>query len=198
MLLSKIRLSSQPQGLKNVKDCSTQNHQLSLKNQLSADTVSFKGLTGSVMLKEFVKPANKVLELVRPQYIAMREATNILGKASSSKLVGMANQIIADYKPLESIVIIDKKPHLCQVHIQNFPAGNALCLDVGKGHEAKRYKITLNNKDKITEASMFSLLKPDENGFFSEPVSLINNQRLYSHVTSTISTLLKTLSGLSH
>ena len=65
MLLSKIGPRSQPQRITNINDYSTKNTQRSLKNQLSADTVSFKGLTGSVMLKEFVKPANKVLELVK-------------------------------------------------------------------------------------------------------------------------------------
>ena len=129
----------------------------------------------------------------------MRDATNTLSWASpSSKIAKIAEQIITDFKPLESIVIIDKKPQICQVHIQNFPAGNALCLDIGKGHEAKRYKITLNNKDKITESSMFSLLKPDENGFFSEPVSLLNKPRLYNNVTETIKALLGTLSELKH
>ena len=184
MLVNKITsLSSFANRPNNVKN-QQKNYTTALNKASTQDSISF-GLRAKIMQRfipqDLIDSANKALKKF---FIPGKNSPNVffveLGKKRCI--------------PVE----ISGKTHMVEAFIGRDLRGFELCMDLGKGKEARRYRLGIANgvmgPEKITEQSKFRMQKLGEEGYFNKFMSLTENKNYYK-AASVIGKILEALSA---
>lgn len=163
MLVKKINLYSSLTSNRANTISNQQTSQIATSNKINAmDKITF---SGKILPKNLVNLANKVVTLYKKADFPVEAARNLLDKATAipAKQEELAFEIIKKGTKFEAPVEINGKNYLCKASIGRYFDGDELCMDIGEGTEARRYRIEI---------------KRDSQDFSKEAVSKISKIRV--------------------
>lgn len=188
MLITKINAFQNFASNKVNKTENRQTNNMSALNKANAtDSFTF-GSKQKLLPQELIPTANAVVEKFLKLDAPTQKATDILLKKSSTpEEKAIAKKIRTEGTKFEIPVTIAGKQQNCRASIGYYMNGRALNLDIGQNAPEKRYRISLNKDNKVTEASKLQMQKFEKNQLPGGFISLERN------VDSNLKTVLETL-----
>jgi hypothetical protein len=154
------------------------------------NNVTFAATTPMVLPADVIKLTNRVVGMLAAP---VRDAYQIFdGRQATTAERFRALEVIRNGITLKAPVEISGKQRICKTHIRQSEEGHELCMDIGEGKKARRYKIELNfdEKGKVTNSSELKLQKLENESNPPDFISL-KDQNLYTTTVSTCKMLLE-------